>query len=244
MIENDIRKEADRLVTLAENENFILKLLGGLAIYLQCPSIAKEPFKRDYSDIDVIGYSKDTKLIQDFFLQNGYIEDHEFNTMYGHERLFFWDQKNDRHVDVFLDQMRLCHTIDFKTRLENEKLTLTLADLILTKLQVVEINKKDIMDVIAIFKDHNVGKKDNEINVPYITSVLSKDWGFWRTVTNNLVKLKSFTNEVQNEEDINSRIDYLLDSINRSPKSVKWKLRSYVGERIRWYELPAEEGHG
>ncbi|MGM8365625.1 hypothetical protein ACLIBG_09090 [Virgibacillus sp. W0181] len=244
MIKKDIREEAERIIDLAEKNNLPLKLLGGLAIYLKCPSAAQSPFKREYSDIDVIGYSKSSSSIQTLFMDAGYIGDHEFNTMYGHERLFFWDEENHRQVDVFLDKMKLCHTIDLRERLETEAYTLSLSDLILTKLQIIEVNKKDITDALAVFKDHEVGDNDEEINISYISSILSKDWGFWRTITGNLEKLKYHAKEMNLQNEVVDRINILNKAIEKEPKSFKWKLRSYVGERVRWYELPAEEEHG
>jgi hypothetical protein len=30
---------------------------------------------------------------------------------------------------------------------------------------------------------------------------------------------------------------------DKVPKSLRWKIRSRVGERVQWYELPEEVGH-
>jgi hypothetical protein len=41
-------------------------------------------------------------------------------------------------------------------------------------------------------------------------------------------------------ETIEQRLDQLWERIEAQPKSVKWRLRARVGDRISWYELPEE----
>jgi hypothetical protein len=90
---------------------------------------------------------------------------------------------------------------------------------------------------------HTVGESDapETINAAYISRLLSNDWGFWYTVTTNLKRIKEITAETDiltNEESalIDSHVDALLQHIETHPKTIKWKMRSKIGTRQRWYE--------
>ena len=39
---------------------------------------------------------------------------------------------------------------------------------------------------------------------------------------------------------VDQRLDQLWQLIDAQPKSLKWKLRNRVGDRVSWYELPEE----
>jgi len=153
------------------------------------------------------------------------------------------------HVDVFFDELRMCHRIDWIKRLEVDKPTIPLADIVLEKLQIVEINPKDIKDLIILFLEHDVANADNEtINGKYIAELLSKDWGFWYTSTMNLNKVLTLMNEyIQLPEDeskrVKERVNKLLTMIENQPKSMGWKMRSRMGTKQKWY-MEVEEDRG
>jgi len=143
----------------------------------------------------------------------------------------------------------MCHRIDWTKRLEVDKPTIPLADIVLEKLQIVEINPKDIKDLIILFLEHDVANEDNEtINGKYVAELLSKDWGFWYTSTMNLNKLLTLMNEyIQLPEDesklVKDRVNKLLTMIENQPKSMGWKMRSRVGTKQKWY-MEVEEDRG
>ena len=69
---------------------------------------------------------------------------------------------------------------------------------------------------------------------------MSEDWGFYYTTTMNLNKIKSFLPkyDVLTEEQrslVTSRIDRLLQAIENSSKSFRWKMRARVGTSKKWY---------
>ncbi len=237
----EIADEAVRVLDAANAENIPLRLLGGLAIYLQSPSAkTNEQLKRVYKDLDFVVLSKHTGKTKALFAKLGYSANKNYNALHGHQRLLFWDEQHARQVDIFVDRMQMCHNIDFRSRLNIDTRTLSLADLILTKLQIVEVNEKDILDTMALFVDFDVEDSEKGINFSYIAGLTASDWGLQKTLDTNLKKMKAFAVERGFPEYVPERIDKLLAAMEKQPKSLSWKARAMVGERVRWYELPEE----
>ncbi len=173
----------------------------------------------------------------------GYVPDREFNTLHGHRRLSYTDPLDQRQVDVFVDEANLCHHIDFSDRLELVPMTLPLADLALLKLQVVETNEKDYLDLCAVFADHHLTEDDSGVNWVYIAELCASDWGLWRTVGIVSERTEGFARRLSDfeaGERVADRLRELRSKLDTVPKSRRWKLRSRVGERKRWYEIPEE----
>ena len=235
----DIREEAARILEVADAEGMPLRLLGGLAIYIQCPSATSDQrLQRTYHDMDFVTLSKWGGKTKALFTKLGYTGNKTFNALHGHQRLLFWDEQHERQIDIFIDRMQMCHIIDFRSRLQLDRRTLPLADLVLTKLQIVEINEKDIMDAITLFHDHDV--TDNGIDANYISGLVANDWGLQKTLELNLKKVQAFTLERDFPAHVSERIDALIAAMEARPKSLGWKARAMIGERVRWYELPEE----
>lgn len=249
IMQSDIEKEATRVLEVAERKGVVLRLLGGLAVKLSSPSASHRALQRRYPDIDFAGYSKQGRAIKELFAELGYEPNKRFNALHGDKRLMFFDNENERQVDIFLDIFEMCHKFDFRERLALSEHILPLADLLVTKLQIVEINEKDIRDIFCIIKDHDLGSGGREkeleiINVDYIANLCSRDWGLFKTLTTNLSKLKLFVNDYEFELSekalILKRLSKLLECIAKAPKSTRWKMRAAVGEKVRWYDLPEE----
>jgi len=159
----------------------------------------------------------------------------------GKNRAIYKDESHNRSVDVFFDKLEMCHTLEFKNRLELDYPTIPLSDLLLQKIQIIKINEKDIKDIIILLREHQVGEFEKEtVNINYIARLLSKDWGFWYTVTLNLDKTKEFLAEYKNladadRKDVETKLDNILKRIEDEPKSIQWKLRSKVGTSKKWY---------
>jgi hypothetical protein len=237
----DIKEEAVRVIEAANAEGFPLRLLGGLAIYLRCPSAkSDERFARVYKDLDFVTLAKWSGKTKALFAQLGYTGNKTFNALHGHQRLLFWDEQNGRQVDIFIDRMQMCHTLDFRSRLNIDSRTLPLADLMLSKLQVVELNEKDITDTITLFNDYDITNNEQGINGAYIAVLTANDWGLNKTLEINLQKIKAFANERSFSPTVGECIDKLAATMEAKPKSLGWKTRAIVGERMRWYELPEE----
>jgi hypothetical protein len=237
-----IIQSARDILAAAEAAHVPLRLLGGAAVYLRCASARVPPLARAYGDLDFMTTSKTRKQMDRVFDAVGFVGDNGFNRLHGHHRLIFHHAETGAKVDVFVDTFRMCHTLDIRKRLEIDRWTLTLADLLLSKLQIIEVNEKDIKDAAAIFADFPPAESDEGINAHYITRLMADDWGFQHTLEKNLVAIEHHVPEVAADcrTAILSRIEELRARLVGAPKSFKWKTRARVGERMAWYQLPEE----
>lgn len=235
--------EARRIAEAAAERGVPLRVLGGVAIALTCPSSRRPPLAREYADIDLATTKTAKDEVVRLLESLGYAGDKEFNVLHGHRRLYLWDERNQRQVDVFVDEANLCHRVDLKRRIDKVPLTLSLADLTVLKLQVVETNEKDYLDLCAIFADHPLTADDSGVNSAYIAKLAASDWGLWRTLEMVAEHSERFALELpgfDSAELVAERLRQLREELDRVPKSRGWKLRSRIGERKRWYELPEE----
>lgn len=234
--------EAERITAAARDGGVPVKLVGGAAINLHSASARQPPLKRKYGDLDFVASSKKRAAVQKLFESLGYEGDLRFNTLNGHQRLLYLDPVNGRQVDIFIDRMRMCHVIELAGRLSYDGPTLTPADLLLSKLQVFEVNMKDLVDTIALLLDHPVADHDDEaINAAYLAKLTAEDWGLHRTLQLNTQRVREAAKDLAIDANlIRERLDHLWQRIDAQPKSLKWKLRARVGDRMAWYELPEE----
>lgn len=237
--------EGTRVAEAASERSLPLSLLGGVAVAVRCPSSRHPPLRRDYADIDFATIGSAKEEVVGLMESLSYVPDREFNTLHGHRRLSFWERTNRRQVDVFVDEANLCHRVSLRNRLEIGALTLSLSDLTVLKLQVVETNEKDYLDLCAIFADHELTDDESGINSTYITGLAASDWGLWRTLGMVAERVERFALELpefEAAERVVERLSRLRKELDTVPKSRGWKLRARIGDRRRWYELP-EEGH-
>lgn len=246
--------EALRLIAVADERGLNLRLMGGLAFHVRAPGWTAR-IARERRDIDLATSSRSRKGVAELLTGSGYLPDRQYNALYGHKQLYFIDPRFERPVDVLVDRLEMCHRIDFADRLGIDHPTLPLADLLLSKMQVVKINRKDVLDALVLLAEHPLGEDDGDrISIPRIVAHTSNDWGWWRTTTGNLAKLRWFVEGDLKPEDLDmgrplrfdpvSQIALLLAAIDVAPKSTRWRLRSRLGDRMPWYELPEEVGHG
>ncbi len=248
-IQSDIVAEGKRLLHVAKSEGVPLRLLGGVAIRLRAPGALPVPFERTYADLDFVTAKGASGKAQTLFRDVGYEPHKAFNALHGQERLLFFDNENDRQVDVFVGSFAMSHTIPVGERIEVDQATLPLAELLLTKLQIAELNEKDVKDALALLHGHEVGESDGgTVNTARVAELCAGDWGLWRTITGNLATTREYVGRYElGEEDerrLRARIDAILERIEQEPKSRGWKLRAKIGERKRWYELPEEVAGG
>ena len=232
--------EARRIVDRAREQGVILRLLGGLAARVHCQEFLF--CTRDYSDIDVMGLSRQRPAILHVFYDLGYKPHQMFNAINGQSRLEFIDSQHDRHVDLFLDVFWMDHSLDLRHWLQIEPYTISLGDLMLTKLQIVRINQKDVRDLFTLLKDLSIGNEDkpNIVNISTIALACARNWGLHHTVVRNLQNMARTIDDyplaAEEKAVVLERIHTLLQAIDASAKSPKWRLRAFLGERIRWHE--------
>lgn len=236
--------EGRRIVGVAGDRGVTLRALGGVAIYLQSPN-GGPVLPRAIRDIDVATKKGNRARVVDALKSAGYVPDEMFNAVHGSSRMLFYDEANQRKLDVFVGEFVMCHSIPITERLDRHPLTLPLAELVLTKLQIVELNERDQRDIYNLAYDHDVSDGDGTgIEGDYIARVCAQDWGLWRTSKGTIERCK--TNLVGYELDsattatISGRLDRMWALIETAPKSTRWRLRNRVGDRVRWYDEPEE----
>jgi hypothetical protein len=241
---DDIVEETKRLVQCAEKRGIVLRLFGGMAIRFHCPSATHRSLERKYADVDFMALEKQSREIKKFFPEMGYAPRTTFNAMFGNLRLIFNDIERGRRVDIFLDKFEMCHKFDFRNRLTIDKPTISLADLLATKLQVVEISEREYRDIIALMTDHKIGDSDEPeiLNGSYLAHLCANDWGIYKTFTINLSNVKTAVEEYQlddkTKQEVRQRLSELQSRIDNVPKSMGWRMRAKIGEKKLWYELP------
>jgi hypothetical protein len=247
--------EALRVIRLADDRGLEVRLMGGLAFHAICPEWTNR-IDRDGRDIDLATRARDRKGLSDLLVVLGYVPDKRYNALYGHKQLYFVDPAWNRPVDVLVDQLEMCHRFEFGNRLAICDPTLPPAELLLSKLQVVKINRKDILDALALLSELPLGGDDlggAAISLARITTLTSNDWGWWRTVMMNLERLAAFLATDVKPDDLDfgretrfepgAQVAELRAAVDAAPKSARWKLRNRVGDRVAWYMEPEEVGH-
>jgi hypothetical protein len=203
--------------------------------------------RRSYADIDIIIGRKQGREAKRALLELGYAPNDRFNALHGDRRLLFYDEPNGRQLDVFVGVFSMCHTLDLSGRLALLPDTLCAADLLLTKLQIVEINTKDLADAAQLLRDHELGGAEipgrDDLSLARLCAVTSADWGWHTTLSDNLAKLAAFADGALAEPDrgaVTGRAGAIQQAMDRAGKSLRWKARARLGRRSPWYELPEE----
>jgi hypothetical protein len=236
--------EVTRVVAAGEERGVTLRVIGALAFHHHCPRFGhlQAKLNRVYTDIDFAAYGKQNAQIRELFAALGYDEDLEVNAFHADAgRLIFNHPQSGIHVDVFMDRLDFCHPIPWKERLEVDSPTVPLAELLLEKMQIVEINEKDIIDTIMLLREHEIGTSDEDvINGTRVAELCAAQWGLWRTTTMNLDKVRDYLPHLDlGDEDrtvVSERVAELRAAIDDYPKGTKWKLRARVGDKVRWYK--------
>ncbi len=221
-----------------------VRVLGGLAIWMTCRSARGGPLRRDYADADFVALKRDRVAIGQRMVELGYFPDKRFNSLHGDQRLYFHDRVNERHVDFFVDALRMCHTIDLRRRIVLVPDVLPASDLLLTKLQVVELNRKDTIDLLALLHDRRLAAGENsEFDSDYLGWLWGADWGLWNTCGLTLRKCAASARELAGQDlevSILEKVRSLEGLLETCPKTIGWRARARIGERMRWYESPDE----
>jgi hypothetical protein len=233
-------EQARAIIEGGNQRGVALRALGGIGIAFQCPAALRPPLARRWKDLDFIALSKQRQELEAYMESAGLRADKQFNALHGRQRLNFVHEEQGFDVDVFIDRLAMCHTLDLADRLDRHELTLDPADLLLSKLQVVETNERDYLDIAALFCDHDVDEER-------IVEILARDWGWWRTATGVLESSAGYAAglpDFEGRDRTLASLEHLQDAIEAAPKSRGWRMRARIGERVRWYELPEEDEAG
>jgi hypothetical protein len=242
------------LVAKGMGQGVTLRLLGSLAIRAHTQGTGKliDLLQRvPTHDIDFMGYSKEHVNADRMFKDLGYEPDPSvaFSQEYGIQRLIYHDRTQGIMAEIFQDKLRMAHTLDFLGRLELDSPTISLVDLLLSKLQIQQITEKDIKDMIALLAEHGLGNGDRELlDVNYLLKLTSDDWRLYYTAKNNLSIVREWVDHMQVldipvRQDVDAKLEQIINRVEAEPKSRRWKLRAKIGTRMRWYEEVGDVRH-
>ncbi len=237
--------EARRLGRLADAAGVRARLLGGGGVALHSHGEIPAPLRRTYGDLDYVVGRSDGPAFRRLLESSGYEPNARFNALHGHRRLLHYDVLNERQIDTFVGDFAMCHALDLRDRLPAAGLSLAPVDLLLTKLQIVEVNDKDLTDVLVLLGDHPVDVGPEGIDPVRLATLVGRDWGWYTTLSDNLEKLEARGRSidglaVDHRERLIERIIELRVVVERAPRSIAWRARAAVGRRVPWYELPEE----
>jgi hypothetical protein len=236
--------ELKRILQASDEAGILLRVIGSLAFQMHCQQFGylQAAMGRAYTDIDFGAYSKQSKQIQEMMARLGYVENREVYIASEGERAIYDKPNAGLHVDIFYEKLDFCHAIYWEGRLEVDSPTIPLTELLLEKMQIVQINEKDIIDTIMLLLEHPLGEVDKEtINIKLAAQLCAKEWGLWRTTSMNLKKVKQLAHSysqltAEQKTKIESQVDQILERLDNEPKPMAWRIRARVGDRVKWYK--------
>jgi hypothetical protein len=243
-----VEDETDRLLDAARESGVLIRLVGGLAVHRHAGGRLHPSLVREYRDIDLVTTGNEARNTGRFLEMMGYEANRRFNSMNAGSRLVFYDVAHERQIDVFVDGFEMCHKVPISNRITTDSETVPLAELLVTKLQIVHLTEKDLKDIWAIVYHHEVADHDKDaINVALVASLLAGDWGLWRTSRQTIQTCRErLTASGLSPTDrgvIDDRLQAIWAHVEAHPKSLAWRLRARVGDRVKWYEDPEEIAH-
>jgi hypothetical protein len=237
----DIYNEMNRLISAASEKSILLRVLGGLAVRVHHKS-DHPTFRREYGDLDFVVAGKQRREFEAFMPSAGYSPHKQFNLLNGAHRQIYYHNETEMKIDIFIGAFEMCHKIPLEDRLHIHPVTIPLAELLLTKAQIAELNRKDGLDIASLLFHNETGKDDSKINLDQLAKLCGADWGLYKTTSINLKRVDEIVGEesVRLEDSERSMIQKRIGEIQKTfesmPKSLAWQMRDKVGTRVRWYE--------
>ena len=216
-------EEALLLIKDARAAGIECRLVGSLAVFFYVGErfrLRPVPAK----DIDLVSVIDSRRELQTFLKKMSWILDDSL-LMFAEKRETYRSGDLSETLDVYYDEIDGNHAIDVKGRLDITFPAITLTDLLLTKLQRVQMRIQDCWDTCALLELDPQG-----VELKYFAAVLGSDWGLYTTVMDNLEELEKVGGKTR-----------LLQTIALSgKKSLRWRLRSLVGRRKRWWKVVSD----
>ena len=240
-IQPDIFDELHRLIDLARERQIFLRVLGGLGVKVHHKS-DHPTFQREYGDLDFVVGGKQRREFEAFMPVAGYSPHKQFNLLNGAHRQIYFHNETEMKIDIFIGAFEMCHKIPLEDRLHIHPVTIPLAELLLTKAQIAELNRKDGLDIASLLLFNETGTDDSKINLDQLAKLCGADWGLYKTTSINLKRVAEIVSEknVSLKESerglIRKRIGEIQQTFESMPKSLAWQMRDKVGTRVRWYE--------
>jgi hypothetical protein len=239
--------EGKRIVEAAQQQGIIMRVMGPLALHYYFPdqidlyAKLERLGERYFTDIDFAAYGKSSGKMKGFMQSVGYECDLQTMALSGRTRHIYYAGPVPM-IDVFFDKLDYCHEVFYKDRLELDPYSVSLTDILLQKLQIVEINDKDLKDIEYLFITCEIGDDDDhKINQNYIAQRFADDWGFWYTATQlNLERVKQHCDTVpaltpEMRERVKAQASKMQARAEAEPKTKKWTKRAKKGASKTWY---------
>lgn len=247
-----IEQETAALVSHAADDGITMRVVGSTGIRMHCPqaAAAMDAVGRAPKDIDVVVRHADRGRLRDWLEARGWVVDRDVLVAMEGERFAFCHASTGMDLDVFVERLQFCHTIELGDRWEIERTTLPIEDLLLQKLQVHELKPSDAIDAAIVLATHDVGEGGDDLELidgGYLAAVLARDWGFHRDASENLRQVGAAAGAdgeaalpAGQAARVREGATRLLQTIDRAPKSMSWKMRARVGERMQWWDDVSE----
>ena len=231
------------MVDAADAAGVTIRVLGsiGVAMHSHHSAAMIRAFERTYADIDFAAYKRDAAAVARVLGALGYVDNREIFIAAEGRRAIFDHPERQFHLDVFYDRLEFCHLIPLAGRLEVDRPTIPIAELLLSKLQIVKINEKDVVDIVLLLLDHPLGTGDDDtIDLGRIAQLSADDWGLWRTLTQNLEKVRALADgypqlAAEQQATVGAATEAIKTRIDAVPKSLGWKMRDRIGDRRQWW---------
>ena len=237
----ELVSEMNRLIAAADASQIRLRAFGGLAIYAHSQTNSRF-FHRDSPDVDFVVSRGDRHKLDSFFRQMGYAPNKQFNLLNGSQRQIYYDEAAGHRIDILVGDFEMCHKLPMDDRLQIDPVTIPLAELFLSKAQIVELNRKDAFDMMSLLLNNDLGsEKEGKIDVDRIAWLCGNDWGLYKTTSINLKRVEDlvlaedFGLGQEDRELILRRVRKIKSELESMPKSAAWKMRDLIGTRVRWY---------
>lgn len=246
----ELVSEMNRLITAADAHQIRLRAFGGLAIYAHS-QMDMRFFHRDSPDVDFVVPGRDRHKLESFFHKMGYSPNKQFNLLNGAHRQIYYDAATGHRIDILVGDFEMCHRLPMDGRLKIDPVTIPLAELFLSKAQIVELNRKDAFDMISLLLNNDIGNEhEGKIGLERIAALCAEDWGLYKTTSINLKRVEDLLLaedlglRSEERERVLHRVRSIASVLESAPKSVGWKARNLIGTRVRWYAEVEEVDQG
>ena len=244
---DQLQSEAVSIVAEAGRAGVTLRVVGSAGIRLHCPAPGPvmDRLGRPAKDIDFVVPHQHRKGMRRLLESRGYITDRDLLIAMEGTRYSFTHAEHGTEIDVFVERLAFCHTIEVRDRLDVHPVTIPLEELLLQKVQIIKMTTTDVIDTSVLLATHEVTPTSGDteaVDAGRIARLLARDWGFHHTATRNLRQIHGAVGGAATDlgpdsnDKIRDRAGQLLDAIDAEPKNLAWRMRDRIGERKQWWQ--------
>lgn len=215
---------AKMLVHAAKQKELTLRVIGGVAVYMTCPSITTHPkLQRTIKDVDFVAPRGDWLALEGIFAAN--------DLRVRVKKKESWIFEKDGLVVEMCDPN--FGFVNFARRLSLASPTLPLTDLLLIKLVRRPFEERDIQDAIALLLDHRVADSEAEAQIShaYIARLGARNWRLFHAVYDNTLMLEKILDKYLAPEEARlvwQRIELIQSDLDQQPKSFGWMVNQFL----------------